>query len=154
MGNTEITHSCDSELDILEIHLVDVLQWCIAPFLSSFKKDGLGKISSMKWIGGKIRESPYQIEYTAKIKRCEKLSTSFEFESKLLGWTNYPADAERGIFINPAIVTLVNHASSTVGTAQAEKEAVPTTVTTTETSETSGNGLPNKAFKNSLVVYS
>ena len=116
--NTEITHSCDSELEVLEIHVVDVLQWCIAPFLSSFKKDGSGEILSMKWIGGKIRESPYQIEYscdemrkkasilchlrsillrffgffmltlcqnclnTAKIKRCDKLSTSFEFESK------------------------------------------------------------------------
>jgi len=62
----------------------------------------------MKWIGGKIRESPYQIEYTIPVERCETVKTSFEFESKMLGWTAYPADAERGIFINPAIVEVAS----------------------------------------------
>merc|ERR1712045_218695 len=55
--NTEITHDCNSKSDVLELHLVDVLPWCVAPFLSSFTSNG-SEIISMKWNGGKIRESP------------------------------------------------------------------------------------------------
>ena len=61
--NTEITHDCNSDSNILELHLVDVLPWCVAPFLSSFVSNG-SDIISMKWNGGKIRKSPYQIEYS------------------------------------------------------------------------------------------
>ena len=102
---------------------------------------------------------------------CTIFYNVYKPSALLLGWTNYPADAERGIFINPAIVTVINHASSTNDQKEEEKGRelgdrtthiedgkMTGTAESKMTAETRGNG-PNKLRTsklgvNKLVLYS
>ena len=104
--NFRITRDCDNQnknsAEAVTVKITELLPWCTAPFLSSFKENK--RSNNLLWQTGKINQKPFMINYEVSLQCQETYSSSYEIENKLLGWTEYPADAERGIFINPGVI--------------------------------------------------
>jgi len=93
--------SPENENKFFRFNVRDVYPWSIAPFFHTFKeKYHPGEYDNQSFNGGKIRTSPYLFTYNFTLTACQTYENEIEVENKMLGWTEYPADAERGLFID------------------------------------------------------
>ena len=51
------------------------------------------------------RKKPYSLEMVLDLPAKSNLEISFEFEKSLLKWLEYPPDANKGFYVNSAVIT-------------------------------------------------
>lgn len=112
--NLEITRNCVVKSEPINLKITELYPWCITPFYSTFTEQTKVKASNIFWQPGVINEKPNHINYQISIKCGQTYSNSLDYEAKILGWTKYPADAERGIFINPSIIEINQNPDQTL----------------------------------------
>ena len=53
------------------------------------------------------RKKPYSLEMVLEIPAKSHLEISIEFEKSLLKWLEYPPDANKGFYVNSALISTV-----------------------------------------------
>ena len=60
------------------------------------------------------RQKPYSLEMVLEIPSRSHLEISIEFEKSLLKWLEYPPDANKGFYVNSALISTLLEGSSNV----------------------------------------
>lgn len=100
-------------VDIYAIY-TDMIPWYLRMYVHTMKIR-LYKIGSIEWKPvepsqlyyepAQDRVRPHHIELLFSVPAKSKIEIRFEFEQQFLRWTEYPPDANHGLYINPASVT-------------------------------------------------
>lgn len=111
--STTITNKFSHSVSIVYL---DTIPWYLRLYVHtlSIKCHQIGDDSSVFSIEPKLyhyqpaidRKRPHHLEMLLEIPARSVVEISFEFEQHFLMWTEFPPDANHGMYINPAIITV------------------------------------------------
>ncbi len=61
----------------------------------------------LDFVPGVDRQKPYSLELVLAIPSKSSLEISIEFEKSILKWLEYPPDANKGFYVNSALITTI-----------------------------------------------
>ncbi|XP_055603246.1 GPI transamidase component PIG-T [Uranotaenia lowii] len=105
---TRITNAHWSDLNLL---IFENIPWFVPIYLHTLKittKDD-HKIhpQTVKYIPGRQRERPSQLEIAFTIPKRSTVELSFDFDYIFLKWQEYPPDASHGYYLQPSIISVM-----------------------------------------------
>ena len=114
-GGLSLTITNSFDTDIYAIYL-DMIPWYFRMYLHTMiieahsLNNPKGQPRSIKpsWLHyepGQDRVRPHHLEVMLLLPAKSQVEVRFEFENQFLRWTEYPPDANHGLYINPASVT-------------------------------------------------
>lgn len=101
----------------INVLYLDMIPWNFRMYLHTLKIETYSIDSSAKsvskrikpkwlhYVPGKNRERPHHLELMIQLPARSVVDISFEFDIQFLRWTEYPPDANHGMYINPATIT-------------------------------------------------
>ena len=90
----------------LKIVYLDIIPWYLRVYLHTLKvNEGQNKPLLLNFEPGVDRKKPYSLEMVLDLPAKSNLEISFEFEKSLLKWLEYPPDANKGFYVNSAVIT-------------------------------------------------
>lgn len=109
-----ITLTNTMSVDVYAIYL-DMIPWYLRMYLhtlnietSPIDSNQIKQVKPLKMFyePAQDRIRPHHLELLVKLPPNSKTQISFEFEQQFLRWTEYPPDANHGLYINPSTVTI------------------------------------------------
>ena len=95
----------------LKIVYLDIIPWFLRVYLHTLKvtksNGEAQKPKTLKFQPGVDRKKPYSLEMVLEVPAKSHLEISIEFEKSLLKWLEYPPDANKGFYINSALISTV-----------------------------------------------
>jgi len=95
----------------LKIVYLDIIPWFLRVYLHTLKvTKSNGKAQKplkLNFQPGVDRKKPYSLEMVLEVPSKSHLEISIEFEKSLLKWLEYPPDANKGFYVNSALISTV-----------------------------------------------
>ncbi|XP_018336567.1 GPI transamidase component PIG-T [Agrilus planipennis] len=92
----------------LDVVVLQNIPWIMPLFLHTLSMKTNGKENKplkLFYMPGKMRERPTHFEYVLRLPAKSVTIISVEFRYTFLKWTEYPPDANHGIYIPPAVIS-------------------------------------------------
>ena len=92
----------------LKVVFLDIIPWYLRVYLHTLKvTNGKAEVNPyfLNFVPGVDREQPYSLEMVLEIPPRSNLEISIEFEKSILKWLEYPPDANKGFYVNSALIT-------------------------------------------------
>ena len=87
----------------LRVILLDMIPWYLRVFLHSMKVLNTQPLA-VHFEPGVDRSKPYSLEMVLDIPARSHVEISIDFEKSILKWLEYPPDANKGFYINSAVI--------------------------------------------------
>ena len=92
----------------LNVVFLEIIPWYLRVYFHTLKiRNGQKEIKPhfLDTIPGRDRERPYSLEMVFEIPAKSSVEISIEFEKSILKWLEYPPDANKGFYVNSALIT-------------------------------------------------
>jgi len=119
----KITNNLDRPLNIIYF---ETLPWYLRFYLHTLKIDNEVQYSLLHYQAGKYKEKPYHIELKLNLPANSATMISFDVDKVFLKWTEYPPDANHGIYVSSSIIKVLDNSQEFRLTTQPLLIALPT----------------------------
>ena len=89
--------------EALRVVVLDVIPWYLRVFLHTMKVNNADPLH-LHFVPGVDRSKPYSLEMVLDVPARSHVEISVDFEKSILKWLEYPPDANKGFYINSAII--------------------------------------------------
>lgn len=95
----------------LKVVYLDIIPWYLRIYLHTLKvvTNGQHEVKPLKldFVPGVDRKRPYSLELILELAPKSSLEISIEFEKSILKWLEYPPDANKGFYVNSALISAI-----------------------------------------------
>jgi GPI-anchor transamidase subunit T len=103
-----VTKVINNHWQAVDIIYLENIPWFLPVYLHSFTATANGQLLTphlVKYVPGRERERPYQLEVALRLPPRTTTTLSISFDYIFLKWQEYPPDANHGFYVGAAVIT-------------------------------------------------
>lgn len=94
----------------LNVTYLDVIPWYLRIYLHTLRIQSTGSnafltAKQMYYQPAKDRLNPHHLELRVELPANSETTISYDFDKSFLKWTEYPPDANHGVYVGPAVIS-------------------------------------------------